>query len=768
MAERQGVSLPAVSRRRLLVGGAAAGGLLVAWSLWPRSYSAPLMPGEGEAGFGGWLTIGRSGVVTVAIPQLEMGQGVTTVLAQVAAVELGADWRQIAVEPAPPAGLYANLPLAARWAPLWTPWRGGAGTGESLVVERFARGNAFAATAAGTSFAAFEIPLREAAAAARDMLTRAAAARLDVAPEECLVADGLITHAGRALPFGALVDDAAALDPPDVAPLRSTPAREDPLFADAGDAPAFPRLDLPAKIDGSYRFAADIRLPGMLFAAIRHGPWNTPDLRAFDKEAAAGMPGLVRVVKSRRWLAAVATNWWAADRALARMRASFGGPGGVDSARIEALLDAGLDAGEDRSERIVTQGDPDAALETALLRRRYAIAPAVHAPLETGCATARLEGGRLELWAAAQAPEAARQAAAAAVGLSPADVVFYPVGAGGSFDARLEVQHAVEAAQIAAEVGRPVQLTWSRTQDLQATPPRPPVRAELVAAFSGEGEPAALRTRLVMPPTMHEMGRRLFANTTPQSAIADSAGRADALACEGALPPYAIAHVAVEHVPVELPLPTTRMRGGSETYTAFFTESFIDELATEAGRDPFLYRMALLGQAPRLAEVLRRATRLGNWDGGRQGSGQGVALVKMGSDGEDMASGVIACVAEASFADGALSVRRLSAVADIGRIVNLDIARQQIEGGLIFGLALAAGSSASYEGGRPVPRRLGGLNLPRLATTPAIALELVASEGPAFDPGELGVAVAPPAIANALFAATGRRYRSLPLSQDRE
>ena len=764
MAEKQGLKRLSVSRRGLLTGGAVAGGLVVAWTLWPRHYGAPLAAGEGEAAFGGWLTIARDGVVTVSIPQLEMGQGVTTVLAQIAAVELGADWRQIAVEPAPPAGLYANLPLAAEWASLWSLVPALADEPDSLLTERFARSQAFGATAAGTSIAAYEQPLREAAASARDMLTRAAAARFDVAPEECTVENGIVSHGQKALAFGALVDEAAALDPPDPAPLRPTPAFEEPTFGEAEGVTAFPRLDLPAKIDGSFLFAGDIRLPGMLYASIRHGPWGTPELFRFDTEAAAGMRGLVRIVRSKRWLAAVATSWWIADQALARMRAQFTGPGAVNGEWLESLLESGLADVEAQVHRIDAIGDPDEALGANAFTRRYTVAPALHAPLETASATARLEGGRLELWMAAQAPEAAREAAAKAVGLAAADVVFYPVAAGGSFDARLEKQHAIEVAQIAAKVGRPVQLTWSRPQDLQAVPPRPPILAELSARPGAEGEPTALRTRLAMPSTMREMGRRLFANATPEAAIEATAGEADPLACEGAMPPYAIANVAVEHVPVRLPLPTTRMRGGSEAYTAFFTESFIDELAFDAGRDPFLFRMAMLGQAPRAAECLRRATELGSWNGGRQGSGQGLAVVRMGRNPDS--AGHIACVAEVAPGAGGVTVSRLVAVCDIGRIVNLDIARQQIEGGLIFGMGLATGRAVIYEDGRPQPGTLGNLNLPRLATSPDIALDFIASEAAPFDPGELGVAVAAPAIGNALFAATGRRYRSLPLLRE--
>ena len=222
-----------VTRRQLVAGAAVGGGLGVAWWLWPRHYTSPLTPGPNERDFGGWITIGRDGVVTVAVPQLEMGQGVTTVLAQVVAVELGADWRQVAVEPSPPAGLYANIPLAAKWAPLWSNLPSFASDPDSQLAENYARSNAFAATADGTSLAAYELPLREAAATARALLAMAAAERWDVDWEECLVERGIVRHAEQQLGFGALVAEAAELDPPDPPPLRVAPASEDPAPAEA-------------------------------------------------------------------------------------------------------------------------------------------------------------------------------------------------------------------------------------------------------------------------------------------------------------------------------------------------------------------------------------------------------------------------------------------------------------------------------------------------------------------------------------------------------
>lgn len=751
-----------LTRRQIIAGAAAGGGLLVAWWLWPRHYSSPLTPGPTEREFGGWMTIGRDGVVTVAVPQLEMGQGVTTLLAQVVAVELGADWRQVAVEPTPPAGLYANVPLAAKWAPLWSSMPSFASDPDSSAAAKFARSSAFAATAEGLSLDACEAPLREAAASARAMLAMAAAERWDVEWEECEVALGLVRHGRNSAGFGELVDEAAEIDPPEPAPLRVAAAAEEPVPGAEEIDPSFPRLDLPSKVDGSFLFAADVRLPGLTYASIRHAPIGGGDLARFDEGAVAGLKGLVGAVRSRRYLAAVADSWWTAEQALKAMKPVFAGSPPLESATALERLEQAFEDKDATFEQVEAVGDAAGLLARPDLSQRFVVAPAAHAGIETASATARLADGRLEIWVAAQAPAETRRAVAKAVGLPESDVVLYPTAAGGSFDARLERQHAVEAAVIAQVIGRPVQLTWPRVQEFQSVPVRTAVAAEIAVAFhpATGGRIAAWRTRLAMPATVREFGRRLFDNNTPEAAMARAAGLADPLACEGAVPPYGIDNVLVEHLPIDLGFPTGRMRGNSAAYTAFFTECFIDELAQKAGRDPFLYRMEMLGQSARMAEVLRRATRLGGWDGGRRGTGQGLAMVRMG--GPDT-GGRIACVAQASLAQGGVRVTSLHAVVDIGRIVNLDIARQQIEGGLVFGLSLATGSSIAYEAGKPVPNRLSALGLPTLSDCPQVTVEFVQSEAPPFDPGELGVAVAAPAIANALYSATGMRFRRLPL-----
>ncbi len=748
-----------ISRRGLFIGTGTTGALLLGWALTPRSFAPPLASGRDEVAFDAWLKIGQDGVVTVAVPELEMGQGVTTLIAQIIAAELGADWRQVAVEPAPISGAYANAVLAARWSALWMPaFAGAAAAPDSLLARRFAQSEEFIVTADGTTLAAYEQLARIAAASARAMLAKAAADSWDVAWEECEAQGGFILHGKKRLPFGALVTAAAGFDPPDPAVVRAVSLAERPAEYPAGSVPSYPRLDLPAKADGSYNFAGDVRLPDMVFAAIRHGPIGEAKLGGFDEAAAKGVQGFIGLVRNQRWLAAAAQDWWGAERALSLIAPRFTASNWADSGKIDQLLGDALHRG--KAVRIAELGDPDTMLAGKFAQAcRYDISPALHATLETASATARFKDGRLELWLASQAPTAARRAAARALGLSLRDVVLYPMPAGGSFDRRLEHEHGVEAALIARAIGKPVQLVWSRWQEHLAGLPRTPVAAVMAARMTPDGSVTGWKARLALPASAYEFGERLFGESSAQDALA-AQDQGDPLALEGAVPPYAIPNLVVEHVPVAIPLPTGRMRGNAHGYTCFFTESFVDELAHQARHEPLSFRMAMLGQDLRLANCLQRAATLASWGGGADGSGQGLACHVIGTNG---IRGRIALVASARRDETGIKVDRLTAVVDIGRIVNIDIARQQIEGGLVFGLGLAVGSSTTYADGLPQTGRLGMLGLPLLADCPAIEVEFIESAAEPADPGELGVAVAAPAIANALFSATGLRLRKLPL-----
>ncbi|MEO1730852.1 MAG: molybdopterin cofactor-binding domain-containing protein [Pseudomonadota bacterium] len=760
-----------VTRRGFAAGAALGGGLIVAWWLLPRSIPNPLVPAENEHLFDAWIKIGENGAVTVAVPQLEMGQGITTILPQIIAQELGADWRQIAVEPAAMSGAYGNVPLARRWIHLWDKMATGYSADvDASIAERFARTQRLSVTADGTSLEAYEAPCRAAAAAARAMLAMEAAERWGATWEECDVTNGFVTLGDRRAGFGELAAGAATRSPPYPPPLRPEAPAED-IFGGVGsgsgsDPLPFPRIDLPSKVDGSYQFASDVRLPGMVFAAIRHGPNDGAELTGFDASLAKGIRGIKGIVQSKRWLAVAGTTWWSANEALKAIQPQFKLTYPAESDTIAERLDTFLKGGD--SYRIAETGFGAEGMDRVDFARRYEIEPAIAAPLETASAVARFRDGRLELWMASQAPEQARKAAGKALGIAVEDVILYPMPAGGSFDARLENDHAIEVALIAREIGAPVQLTWPRRDEIMCSRPRPPaymlMGAQLAPPAGGSaGAIDAMRVRIACPPAALEFGERLFYDRTTWAAIRETTGRKDVLACEGAVPPYKLPSLVVDHVPVEIGLATGRVRGNAHSYTAFAMESFIDELAHAHMREPLSYRIAMLGDDIRMAACLQRAAQLAEWNGGADQSGQGLACHRIG----DAQTGArIACVATARAAEGGLRVVKLSVAVDIGRIVNRDIARQQIEGGLIFGLGMALGNTLRWRAGIPSTFKYEDLGLPMLADCPEIEIALIPSQAPPADPGELGAVVAPPAVANALFSATGLRLRRLPLLSD--
>jgi isoquinoline 1-oxidoreductase beta subunit len=278
----------------------------------------------------------------------------------------------------------------------------------------------------------------------------------------------------------------------------------------------------------------------------------------------------------------------------------------------------------------------------------------------------------------------------------------------------------------------------------------------MAARTDPSGAVVGWKARLALPASAREFGRRLFGGQGNQQAMAASAGEADAIAMEGAIPPYVVPNMLIEQVPASIGLPTGRLRGNAHGYTAFFSESFVDELAHHMRQEALSFRIAMLDRDPRLIQCLQRVAVQANWGGGVEASGQGVACHLIGE-------GRIAVVATARRDEDGVRIEKIDAVADIGRIVNVDIARQQIEGGLVYGIGLALGSSTPYADGLPTLGHLAELALPLLADCPEIHVDFVASDAPGADPGELGVAVAAPVVANALFSATGVRFRRLPL-----
>lgn len=726
-----------LTRRRLLIGGGAGIGLVVAWAAWPRRYAANLRAAKGETLFGAYLKIGEDGHVTVVVPQAEIGQGVFTAFGQIVADELGADWRTVGVESAPLNPLYANRLFAHELLEA-------TGRVPARFADEVATRAMVTVTAGATSVRAFEAPLRAAAATARAQLCAVAAGRWDVAAEACDAVGGFVVHEGKKLRFGELAAEAAGLAPPVAPPLRMTD--DDRLTGES-----LPRLDTPAKLDGSANFAADIRLPNMVFAAIRQAPRGAVRLVGLDRAAADRVPGVLAVVDTPRWVAAVANNWWAANRALDAMRPRFATRAAPDDAAIEAALAAAIDGDGDR---IVARGDLATAFRGATVQTAdYRVAPAVHAAIEPVAATARFADGELQLWLPTQAPAAARAAVAAALDLAPAQVIVHPTQVGGGFGRGLDSAAAIQAATLAVRLKRPVQLQWSRVEDIYHDRVRPPARARLTGKLGG-GRVQAWQAKIAVPRYGHAIADSLFADQAVVRGLAT--GGRDGFAVAGAEPPYTIPALAIDHHPVALDLPLGYLRGAAHGYTAFFTESFVDELARAAALEPFSFRMAMLGGNTRLARCLSTVTALAGWQGGEPGTAQGLAVhAAFGS--------TIAVLAEARGDNGRIRVDRLAAVVDAGRLINPDLVRQQIEGGLVFGMALALGCAPGLAGGVTRARQLRELNLPRLADTPEITVELLPSDAEPGGVSELAVPPVAPAIANALFAATGRRYRRLPI-----
>ncbi len=699
------MKLPALSRRGLLIGGGAGIGLIVAFAAWPREEASPLRAGPKESVFGPYLRIATDGRVTLASPQAETGQGIWTGLAQIAADELGAAWETMAVEPAPSGAAYANLLIAREYG----------------VTTRI--------TAGSSSVRAFEQPLREAAAMARSLLCEAAADRWGVSAAECDTDGGFVVHEGKRIAFGEVAAAAAGLRPPDRAVLR--PAGSGKL---AGEP--LPRLDLPAKSDGSLRFASDLRLPRMIFASVRLAPPGGRLIR-YSGEAAKRQQGFIDLVVRDRWVAALGTTWWAADRGLSRVAPRFSGPETPDLAASLAQL---LETGEAR--RIFEQGDYGEATQGATpLAATYSIAAAPHHSLEAPAAVARFSDGRLEVWAGTRIPDLARAAAAAAAGMAESDVILYPMPVGDGSGSGFDLEAIRIAVELAHHSGRPVSLAFppATTQNQDAV--RPPMLARMSALPSPDGGLRSWSARVV---GMAGLEQNLA-----------EAGERPSFAARGAEPPYGIGAVRIDAIDAGLPIATGYMRGGEQAMLSFATESFVDEMARALNSEPLAFRVGLLGGSPRLAQAIMTAAKIGGWDGGGRGSNLGLACASVfGSH--------IGLMAEAAIGpDQRVKVSRLVAAVDAGRIVNPGLVRQQIEGGLLAALALALVPAPEYIAGMPraVPMRRG---YERLGDVPKIEVELISSEEPPGGVSGLGMAVLAPAVANAIAAGTGRRLRNLP------
>jgi isoquinoline 1-oxidoreductase subunit beta len=693
-----------VDRRTLLIGGGAGVGLIVAFSLWPRHWKSELATGRGEQAFGSFIKIARDGKITVAVPQVETGQGIWTALPQIVADELGAAWETVAVEPAPLAKAYAN-PLADE--------------------EGWPRG--IRITASSTSVRGFERPLREAAATAREMLVGAAADRWNVDPGSCDTGDGFVISGVRTATFGELAEEAAGRSPLAHPALRVSAKSRligQPLQ----------RLDGPAKADGSWRFAGDVRLTGMLFASARIAPAGGR-LKGFSRTAIASAPGVRHVAARDGWVAVVADDWWAAERALKAANPVFSGK--RTPADPRTLFEQALGAGD--AQEWFSRGDYAGETRGSRpLTATYYAAPAQHLGIEPVTVTARVNGGGTELWAPSLAPGFGRAD----------DVTLYPMPPGEPAGRAMEADAAPIAIELARAVGRPVQLVLSQSASQNHDRVSPGALARLTALPGAGGITDAWATRVA---TVDGVGAALA-----RLAGKDAPGSFGKTALDGSVPPYSIANVRVDAVRVPLPFAAGYMRSSPQREFAFFTESFVDELARAAGMEPLAFRMSMLGQNGRLARCLQAAARTANWDGGGPGSTMGIA-------GATAFESHIGLVATASIGDDQrVKVHRLVAAVDCGRVVNSGLVEQQIEAGLIWALAQATIAAPEWIAAMPRARPIGGIAMPRLSDAPQVVVQIIPSSEPPGGVSGLGAVPLAPAIANAIHAGSGKRMRSLP------
>lgn len=756
-------------RRRLLLGGAgAAGALLVGWGLLPpRSRIGQpdtLADADGRIALNGWIRIAPDGRVVLAMNRSEMGQGVHTALATLVAEELDVALAQIDLADAGSDTLYGNVALLVGGLPVH-PADAEPGRETTTVlagrwlVAKLARELGLSLTGGSASIADAWEPLRWAAATARARLVGAASLQWRLPIEDLTAAAGVVAHAatGQRAHFGALARLAAATPSGDVR------LKERAAWTLIGRP--VPRIDLPDKVSGAGVFGIDVRLPGMLYAVVRHAPQLGGSPGRCDVDAALRLPGVERVIRlpsyagSTPAIAVVGRSSWHAGRGADALQVEWRAPPAVllDSAAIAAGLARRARAAALHDEGFVfhARGDADAALARAERRieRLYAAPYLAHAAMEPINCTARVAAGRVELWAPTQVPSFARAAAARVAELPQENVVLHVTALGGGFGRRLETDFIAQAVRIALECGgRPVQLLWSREEDLTHDFYRPAAAALMQAGMDHDGTLQVLR----LSSAGDALTPRFLERNAPGLAL--PVDLPDKVASEGLFDlPYDVPHQRIAHVATAYGVPIGNWRSVGHSHNAFFSECFIDELAGQVRQDPVAFRLGLLKDMPRHAAVLKLAAERAGW--GRAlppGTARGVAL-------HESFGSIVAMVVEASLAGGVPRVPRVVVAADIGTVVNPGIVAQQMEGAVIFAL-----SAALYGRIDIVASRVQQTNFPNhpivtLAEAPRIETHLVPSTNAPAGVGEPGVPPLAPALANALFVITGKRLRELPL-----
>jgi len=697
-----------------LVGGGLALGVVGA-TFAPSRHSVRPDDGGEPGQLNTWILVTPDDFVTILVPHCEMGQGAQTALAMMAAEEMDADWSRVRIREAPALDAYANAYVGRAFVGVPGPLERGFDYGTYRIARWFGTqitGGSLSVRSTG------QYGLRIAGAAAREMVVAAAAERFGVRPSECQVSLSRVTHSasGKSATFGELGEAAARQSIP------SHPAVKDPASYTLRRTPR-PRFDIRSKVDGSAVYGIDFTLPDMLFAAAAVAPVFGGKLVSVDTTAAEAMPGVKRVVRLEEAVAVVADSWWRANNALSKLSPQFddAGHGGVTTASIFQAFDAALGA------------PPEMPKDSAkVITADYKVPFLAHATMEPMACTARVTADGAEIWAGTQDPLNARSTAAKALGMSAERVRVTNLPLGGGFGRKLpgSLDFVGMAARIAQAMSpAPVKMIWSRETDMQHGYYRPAGMSRFAGALDASGTPIAVSSHY--------------------------AGGGDG---EATFMPYTIATRSDKSRDAKHPIRTGAWRSVLNSQHGFFKESFIDEMAHAAGKDPFEFRRGLIGGHPRFKAVLERAANMSGWGAPLlAGEGRGIAITEcFGS--------IVAEVAHVAVSpSGTLKVKQVFAAVDCGQLVNPDTAAAQVEGGICFGLSAALVGAITIDKGRVVESNFWDHEMIRLADAPAISVSFIDSLEAPGGLGEPGVPPIAAAVANAIFAASGVRVRELPI-----
>lgn len=771
--------MPLWTRRRVLwTGAAAAGGLVAAytWRALDDGDARARFQGDGSAGvaFDPWIRIAPDGITTFGIHRAEMGQAIVTTLAMLLAEELDADWSKVRHAFVEVDRDYYNFGMVGRGEPFGpTGDRALARAGTSMLRAAM-KAMGLSMTISSASTIDGWDTLRPVAAAARGVLLEAAAARLDVPVSELTTEAGRVRHAatGRAFDYGVLAAEAARLSTPRDPPLKAPDAYRI-IGTDV------PRLEAPEKIDGRARFGIDVRLPKQRYATVVQCPAFGGTLGSWNATRALTLPGVERVLRiAPGALAVVATNTWAAFRGAEALEIEWRDPAGTatDTTSLRAALIESLDAPD---AIVVREPEPEPQpapapapapeLEStpftpsgaSTLEAVYTVPYLAHACLEPMNATARFENGELEVWAPTQAHTLARSEAARVTGLEPERVRVHTTLLGGGFGRRTECDYVVQAALVARELpGTPLQLVWRRSEDLQHDAYRPMAAGRLRARITTNGAGASRVESLECHVAAQSVTASFEARTpTPRR---DDPKKDKSIVVGLSDMPYAAPSLTVSFRPFDSPVPVGFWRSVTHSYSCYFLESFLDEIAERLRMDPIALRRQWLAADARALRVLDELVRRARWDESLpSGQGRGVALSR--SHGS-----IVAHVATVSLERGGARVLDITSVADCGRVIRPSSLRAQIEGAVIDGLWAAMRSQVTLERGRVVESNFADYPLLRMQEIPRIDVHVLESDERPGGAGEPALPPVAPAICNAIHAAGAPRVRSLPITQPGE